>query len=104
VFVLAHLLGVLPVSMDCFSSSCVLCAQCCLCLWLVCFCPVFCVPNAACVSGLFVVVLCLKICPICAVSLDCPFGVSKVYLLYTVYMYRLLEKVYLTLLNSELFT
>jgi hypothetical protein len=53
-------------------SSCVLCAQCCQCLcFILCFVcpmlpvslfhPVFCVPNVASVSGLFI--------------LDCPFGI-----------------------------
>ena len=72
----------LPVSLDCpfltapsvFSNvylSCVLCAQCCQCLWIVhswlplqfsltFICPVFCVPNVTSVSGLSI--------------LDCPFS------------------------------
>ena len=89
----------LPISLDCFSSSCVLCVQCCLCLWIVRYRPVsHNMPNIVCVSGFFcLVVLCL-VCLMLPVSLDCPFGVSKIYLSYTVYM--LLEQVYLTLLIS----
>jgi hypothetical protein len=47
-------------SLDCLSSSCVLCVQCCQCLWIVCLRSVSCVSNAADVSGLFVFVLCLN--------------------------------------------
>ena len=70
VFVLCLMCPMLRVSLDCLFSSCVLCAQCCLCLWIVCFLPVSYVPNVVCVSGLFVFVLCLM-CPMLSVSLDC---------------------------------
>ena len=52
VFVLCLVCPMLPVSLDCLSSSCVLCAQCCQCLWIVCLRPVSCVPNIASLSGL----------------------------------------------------
>jgi hypothetical protein len=42
------------VSLDCLFSSCILCAQCWHCLWIVCFHPVSCVPNVDSVSGLSV--------------------------------------------------
>ena len=54
-------LSILDCPLFCLSSSCVLCAQCCQCLWivyswlplvLVCLRPVSCVPNVASVSGL----------------------------------------------------
>ena len=70
VFVLCFVPPMLPVSLDCLSSSCVLRAQCYQCLWLVCLRPVSCVPNVTSVSGLFVFVLCL-VCPMLPVSLAC---------------------------------
>jgi hypothetical protein len=73
VFVLCLMCPMLRVSLDCLFSSCVLCAQCYLCLWIVCFRPVSYVPNVTCVSGLFVFVLCLM-CPMLPVSLDCLFS------------------------------
>ena len=56
----------------CLSSSCVLCAQCYQCLWIVCLRPVSCVLNVTSVFGLFVFVLCL-VCSMLPVSLDCSF-------------------------------
>jgi hypothetical protein len=70
VFILFLVCPILPISLDCLSSSCVLCVLYCRCLWIVCLRPVSCVSNAADVSGLFVFVLCL-VCPILAMSLDC---------------------------------
>ena len=70
IFVLCLVCPILPMSLDCLSSSCVLCVQYCRCLWIVCLRPVSCVSNTANVSGLFVFVLCL-VCPILAMSLDC---------------------------------
>ena len=52
------------------SLSCVLCAQCCQCFWIVCLCLVCCVPNVVSFSGLFVSVLCV-VYPMLSVSLDC---------------------------------
>ena len=92
------------------SLSCVLCIQCCMCLWIVhywlplqfsltftcCLCPVSCVSNVVCVSGLSIIgspsvvsnVYLLSLsCVLCMlyVSLDCPLlvfssVVSNVYL------------------------
>ena len=70
IFVLCLVCPMLPMSLDCFSSSCVLSVQCCRCLWIVCLRPVSCVSNAADVSGLFVFVLYL-VCPMLPISLDC---------------------------------
>jgi hypothetical protein len=56
----------LPVSLD-LSWACVLCVQCCQCLWI-CHGPVSCVFNVASVTG-FVMGLCL-VCPMLPVSLD----------------------------------
>ena len=83
----------LPVSLDCqvviahsvFSNvylSCVLCAQCCQCIWIVkswlpiqfslmFICPVCCVSNVASVSGLSIIFFqfsLMFICPVCCVS------------------------------------
>jgi hypothetical protein len=60
----------LPVSLDCLSSSYVLCTHCCQFLWIVCLRLMSCVPNVASFSGLFVFVLCL-VYPMLPVSLDC---------------------------------
>ena len=82
-FVLCLVYSMLYVSLDCpllvsssvvsnvylLSLSCVLCIQCCMCLWIVhyrfplrlsltftyCFCPVSCVFNVVCVSGLSII-------------------------------------------------
>ena len=67
----AHLFSFLCcVFLLCLSLSCVLCTRCCQCLWIVCPCPVFCVPDIANVSGLLVFVLCF-VYPMLPVSLDC---------------------------------
>ena len=50
----------------CLSSSCVLCVQCCQCLWIV---------HSWLPLVLFVFVLCL-VCPMLPVSLDCPFLIA----------------------------
>ena len=70
IFVLCLEYPMLPVSLDCLSSSCALNAQCCQCLWIVYLRPVPWMPNVASVSGLFIFVLCLE-CPMLPVSLDC---------------------------------
>ena len=70
-FVLCLVCPMLPVFLDCLTSSCVLCAQCCQCFWIVWLRPVSCVPNVASVSGLFDFVLCL-VCTMSPVFLDCP--------------------------------
>ena len=70
VFVLCFVCPMLPMSLDCLSSSCVLCVQCCRCFWIVCLRLVSCVFNTADVSGLLVFVLCL-VCPILSMSLYC---------------------------------
>jgi hypothetical protein len=45
VFVMCLVYPMLSISLDCMSSFCVLCTQCCRCLWIVCLRPVYCVPN-----------------------------------------------------------
>ena len=70
IFVLCLEYPMLPVSLDCLSSSCSLNTQCCQCLWIVYLRPVPWMPNVASVSGLFIFVLCLE-CPMLPVSLDC---------------------------------
>jgi hypothetical protein len=66
------------VFMFCLSSSCVLCAQCYQCLWIVCLRPVSCVPNVTSVSGLFVLrpVSCVpNATSVSGLSIpECPFG------------------------------
>jgi hypothetical protein len=59
VFVLCLVYPMLPVSLDCLSSSYVLCTQGCQFLWIVCLRLMSCVPNVAGFSGLFVFALCL---------------------------------------------
>jgi hypothetical protein len=54
VFVLCLVCSMLPVSLDCLSSSCVLCAQCYQCLWIVCLRSMSCVLNVTSVFGLFI--------------------------------------------------
>jgi hypothetical protein len=54
-------------------SSCILCAHCSQCLWIVCFHPVSCVRSVHSVFGLFVFVLYL-VCPVLTMSLDCLFS------------------------------
>ena len=70
IFVICLECPMLPVSLDCLSSSCALNAQCCQCLWIVYLRPVPWMPNVASVFGLFIFVLCLE-CPMLPVSLDC---------------------------------
>jgi hypothetical protein len=77
VFVLFLVCPILPISLDCLSSSCVFCVQYCRCLWIVCLRPVSCVSNAADVLGLLVFVLCL-VFPMLPKSLDCLSCVSNV--------------------------
>ena len=70
VFVLCLVYPMLPVSLDCLSSSYVLCTQCCQFLWIVCLRLMSCVPKVASFSGLFVFALCLVYLML-TVSLDC---------------------------------
>jgi hypothetical protein len=70
IFVLCLVYPVLWVSMDCLSSSCVLCTLCCRCLWIVYLRPVSCVPYVVSVYELFIFVLCL-VYPVLWVSMDC---------------------------------
>ena len=70
VFILYLVCLMLTVSLDCLSSSCILCAQCWHCLSIVYLHPVFCVPNVDIVSRLFVFILYL-VCLMLTVSLDC---------------------------------
>ena len=60
----------LTLSLDCLSSSCILCAQCWHCLSIVYLHPVSCVPNVDSVSRLFIFILYL-VCPMLTLSLDC---------------------------------
>ena len=60
----------LTVSLDCLSSSCILCTKCWQCLWIVCLHSVTCVPNVDIVSRLFVFILYL-VCPMLKFSLHC---------------------------------
>jgi hypothetical protein len=60
----------LTVSLDCLSSSCILCTLCWQCLSIVYRHPVSGLPNVDSVSGLFIFILYL-VCPILTVSLDC---------------------------------
>ena len=69
-FALCLVYLMLPVSLDCLSSSYVLCTQCCQFLWIVCLRLMSCVPNVASFSGLVVFTLCL-VYPMLPVSLDC---------------------------------
>ena len=70
VFILYLVCLMLTVSLDCLSSSCILCTKCWHCLSIVCFHPVSCVPNVDIVSPLFVFILYL-VYPMLIVSLDC---------------------------------
>ena len=60
----------LTVSLDCLSSSCILCAQCWQCLSIVFLHPVSCIPNVDSVSRLFIFILYL-VCPMLTLSLEC---------------------------------
>ena len=70
IFILYLVYPMLTVSLDCLSSSCILCAQCWHCLSSVYLHPVSCVPNVDIVSRLFIFILYL-VCPMLTVSLDC---------------------------------
>jgi hypothetical protein len=70
VFILYLVYPVLTLSLDCLSSSCILCAQCWYCLSIVCLHPVSCFPNVDSVSRWFVLILYL-VSPMLTVSLDC---------------------------------
>ena len=62
----------LTLSLDCLSSSCILCTQCWHCLSIVCFHPVSCVPNVDSVSRMFIFILYL-VYPMLTLSLHCMF-------------------------------
>ena len=70
IFILYLVYPMLTVSLDCLSSSCILCAQCWQCLSIVYLHPVSCVPNVDIVSRLFIFILYL-VYPMLTVSLDC---------------------------------
>ena len=70
IFILYLVCPMLTLSLDCLSSSCILCAQCWQCLSIVCLHPVSCVPNVDIVSRLFIFILYL-VYPMLTVSLDC---------------------------------
>ena len=70
IFILYLVYPMLTVSLDCLSSSCILCAQCWHCLSIVYLHPVSCVPNVDIVSRLFIFILYL-VYPMLTVSLDC---------------------------------
>ena len=70
IFILYLVYPMLTVSLDCLSSSCILCAQCWHCLSIVYLHPVSCVPNVDSVSRLFVFILYL-VYPMLTLSLDC---------------------------------
>ena len=70
IFILYLLYLMLTLSLDCLSSSCILCAQCWHCLSSVYLHPVSCVPNVDIVSRLFIFILYL-VYPMLTVSFDC---------------------------------
>ena len=70
IFILYLVCPMLTLSLDCLSSSCILCAQCWQCLSIVYLHPVSCVPNVDIVSQVFIYILYL-VCPMLTVSLDC---------------------------------
>ena len=70
IFILYLVCPMLTVSLDCLSSSCILCTQCWQCLSIVYLHPVSCVPNVDIVSRVFIFILYL-VCPMLTVSLDC---------------------------------
>ena len=70
IFILYLVYPMLTVSLDCLSSSCILCTQCWQCLSIVCLHPVSCVPNVDSVSRLFIFILYL-VCPMLTLSLEC---------------------------------
>ena len=69
IFILYLVYPMLTVSLDCLSSSCILCTQCWQCLSIVYLHPVSCVPNVDIVSRLFIFILYL-VYPMLTVSLD----------------------------------
>ena len=70
IFILYLVCPMLTLSLDCLSSSCILCTQCWQRLSIVCLHPVSCVPNVDSVSRLFIFILYL-VCPMLTLSLDC---------------------------------
>ena len=70
IFILYLVCPMLTLSIDCLSSSCILCAQCWQCLSIVYLHPVSCVPNFDSVSRLFIFILYL-VCPMLTLSLEC---------------------------------
>ena len=70
IFILYLVCPMLTVSLDCLSSSCILCTQCWQCLSIVYLHPVSCVPNVNIVCRVFIFILYL-VCPMLTVSLDC---------------------------------
>ena len=70
IFILYLVYPMLTVSLDCLSSSCILCPQCWQRLSIVCLHPVSCVPNVDSVSRLFIFILYL-VCPMLTLSLEC---------------------------------
>ena len=70
VFILYLVYPMLTLSLDCLSSSCILCTQCWQCLSIVYLHPVSCVPNVDIVSRVFIFILYL-VCPMLTLSLDC---------------------------------
>ena len=70
IFILYLVYPMLTVSLDCLSSSCILCPECWHCLSIVCLHPVSCVPNVDGVSRLFIFILYL-VCPMLTFSLEC---------------------------------
>ena len=70
IFILYLVYPMLTVSLDCLSSSCILCTQCWQCLSIVYLHPVSCVPNVDIVSRVFIFILYL-VCPMLTLSLDC---------------------------------
>ena len=70
IFILYLVCPMLTLSLECLSSSCILCAQCWHCLSIVYLHPVSCVPNVDSVSRLFVFILFL-VYPMLTASLDC---------------------------------
>ena len=70
IYILYLVCPMLTVSLDCLSSSCILCAQCWQCLSIVYLHPVSCVPNVDIVSRVFIFILYL-VCPMLTLSLEC---------------------------------
>ena len=70
IFILYLVSPMLTLSLDCLSSSCILCTQCWHCLSIVYLHPVSCVPNVDIVSRVFIFILYL-VYPMLTLSLDC---------------------------------